>query len=149
MDSKCLHLFSEFCRRYSIALPEPDARDHYQLGFDQVEISLFEDLGNLYVLAELAPVPDKPDERMRLIEKSCSYLFGFLYLDECMLNLYNVEGKDYLVMVMVMVNPGPDSLDDFDNRLAALVNRTEALSAHLAESAKPASNQGRSFIFRP
>ncbi|MCY4155770.1 MAG: CesT family type III secretion system chaperone [Gammaproteobacteria bacterium] len=149
MNSQCLQLLSEFCARHGLPTPEPDARDHYQLGFDGVEVSLFEELGKFYVLAEVAPLPAQPEERERLIKKSCSYLFNYLYLDECILNLYSSGEEEHLVLALVLVDTDPSAPDVFEQQLAALVNRAEALTAHLAEAPRPAAPGGGFTIFRP
>lgn len=149
MNRQCSQLLGDFCVRHTLPTPEPDARDYYLLGFDRVEISLFEDLGKLYALADVAPLPAGPDERARMIEKSCGYLFGYLYLDECMLNLYNKQERDYLILVTVITDTDPAALDDFEQRLAALVDRAEALAAYLAETPRTVAPGGGFTIFRP
>lgn len=149
MNRQCVQLLGGFCARHALPAPEPDARGHYLLGFDRVEVSLFEDLGKLYALAEVASLPAAPDERERMIEKSCGYLFGYLYLDECILNLYTGQEKDYLILVTVITDTDPAVPDGFEQRLAALVDRAEALTAHLAETPGAVAPGGGFTIFRP
>ena len=149
MNRQCLQLLEGFCARHALPAPEPDAHGHYLLGFDRVDVTLFEDLGKLYALAEVAPLPAAPEARARVIEKSCSYLFGYLYLDECVLNLYNKQDEDCLVLALVVTGADPSALDDFERRLAALVDRAEALAAHLAEAPRTAAPGGGFTIFRP
>ena len=139
-------LLSDFCTRHALPVPEPDERGRRQLGFDNIEVSLFEDLGKLYLMAKVTPLPDKIEERKRLINKACAYLLPFLYLDECLLNLYNNEQDQELVLVSVMAEPdGPDA---FEARLAALVDRTEDMIAHLEDSAHTRV-ENRYAVFRP
>ena len=149
MNRQCLQLLEGFCARHALPTPEPDAHDHYVLGFDHVDVILFEDLGKLYALAEVASLPAGTEERARVIEKSCSYLFGYLYLDECILNLHDKQDGDCLVSVLVITGADPSGLDDFERRLAALVDRAEALAAHLAEAPRTAAPGGGFTIFRP
>lgn len=141
--NKLLH---EFCVRHALPLPEPDDQGHYHLGFDHIEVSLFEDLGKLYLMAEVAQLPEKLDERERVIKKSGAYLLPFLYIDECLLNLYNNQPDEYLMLVSVMLDQ--DGLEAFETRLSALVNRAEGLIAHLQESDRPRV-ENRVAVFRP
>ena len=141
--NKLLH---DFCVRHALPIPEPDALGHYQLGFDHIEVSLFEDLGKFYLMAEVARLPEKIDERERVIKKSGAYLLPFLYIDECLLNLYNIEPDEYFMLVSVMVDQ--DGLEAFETRLSALVNRAEGLIAHLQESDRPRV-ENRLAVFRP
>lgn len=149
MNGPCLQLLNDFCAGHALPTPEPDENGHYQLGFDSVEISLFEDLGKLYARAEVAPLPVAAEARARLLEKACGYLFGCLYLDECILNLYHCRDEDYLVLVTVMADPDPARRDDFEQRLAALVDRAEALGAQLAETPRPDAPGAGFTVFRP
>ena len=141
--NKLLH---DFCVRHVLPIPEPDDQGHYHLGFDHIEVSLFEDLGKLYLMAEVAQLPEKIDERERVIKKSGAYLLPFLYIDECLLNLYNNEPDEYLMLVSVMLDQ--DGLEAFETRLSALVNRAEDLIAHLQESDRPRV-ENRLAVFRP
>ena len=144
MNSNCLQLLNQFCASHAIELPDPDERGHYQLGCDQVEVILFEDLGSLYLLAQLTAIPDKPDERASVVEKACSYLY------ECILNVHDVGGVQYLILVTVMTDPNPNlnSTEEFENRISGLVDRAEALIAHLEETMRT-KTENRFAIFRP
>ena len=141
-----IKLLDEFCVRHALPVPDPDERGHYHLGFDNIEVSLFEDRGKLYLMAKVILLPDKIEERKRLINKSCAYLLPCLYLDECLLNLYNNETDQELILVSVMAEP--DGLEVFETRIAALVNRTEDLIAHLEEPARTRV-ENRFAVFRP
>ena len=144
-----MRLLNEFCTRHALPDPDPDEQGHYQLGLDQVEVSLFEDLGKLYLMAEIARLPDKIDDREQLIKKSCAYLLPFLYIDECVLNLYNNQSDEYLMLVSVMPDQDAmDAMEAFEARLSALVNRAEGLIAHLQESDRPRVDN-RVAVFRP
>ncbi len=141
-----IKLLDDFCARHALPAPEPDEQGHYQLGFDNIEVSLFEDLGKLYLRAKVALLPDKIEERKQLINKSCAYLLPYLYADECVLNLYDNEPDQDLILVSVMAeSDGPDA---FESRLAALVNRTEDMIAQLEESARTRV-ENRFAVFRP
>jgi len=88
----------------------------------------------------------RPIHRERLIRKACTYLLPYLYIDECLLNLYNDGPDEYIILVSVMTEP--DGMESFENSLAALVNRAEGLIAHLEESARPGV-ENRLAVFRP
>ena len=148
MNSQCEQLLNRFCNRYSLLLPEPDERGRYQLGFDQVEVSLFERLGRLYLVAQLIPLPAERAEREQLLEKAGAYLFRYLYVDECVLNLVNEGEKSYLALVVTITDPGAVEPDTFDPCISALVNRAESLVAHLS-STPGAAPANRLSVFRP
>ena len=139
-------LINDFCARHALVVPEPDERGHLYLGFDNIEVSLFEDLGRLYLIARIVQAPGKTEDRERLIRKACAYLLPYLYIDECLLNLYNDGPDEYIILVSVMTEP--DGMESFENSLAALVNRAEGLIAHLEESARPGV-ENRLAVFRP
>lgn len=148
MNSQCEQLLNRFCNRYALLMPEPDEQGRYQLGFDQVEVSLFEYLGRLYLVARLASVPEERAEREQLIEKTSAYLFRYLYTDECVLNLVNEGEKSYLVLVVTIGNLDTVDLDTFEPCISALVNRAESLAAHLNSTAG-AAQPNRLSVFRP
>lgn len=148
MNSHCTQLLNRFCSRYSLLPPEPDEQDRYRLGFDQVEVGLFESLGRLYLVAQLVPLPDERAERAALLEKAGAYLFRHLYVDECVLNLVNEDEKCYLALVVTIAEPGAMEPDAFDPCVSALVNRAESLVAHL-NSTPRAAQPNRLSVFRP
>ena len=148
MNSQCEQLLNRFCNRYALLMPEPDEQGRYSLGFDQVEVNLFEYLGRLYLVAQLTPLPDERAEREQVIEKTSAYLFRYLYVDECVLNLVNEGEKSYLVLVVTIGNLDTVDLDNFETRISALVQRAESLVAHL-NSAPRAAPPNRLSVFRP
>ena len=141
-----IKIVNNFCARHTLPVPEPDERGHYHLGFDNIEVSLFEDLGKLYLMAKVIRLPDKTEDRKRLINKSCAYLLPYLYKDECLLNLYDNDTDQDLILVSVVAEP--DALDTFETRLTSLVNRCEDMIAHLEESARTGV-ENRFAVFRP
>ena len=148
MNAQCQKLLNRFCARHSMLQPEPDDVGHYHFGFDNVEVTLFEERGKLYLVADLIALPDIPEKRERFIEKSSAYLFPCLYVDECALSLYNIDSEERLTLVTVVSHPDENALEPFETQLSALVNRAESLIRHLDEPSQRTAEE-RFAVFRP
>ena len=142
-------LLAGFCARHTIPVPGPDKRNRYHLGFDDVEMELFEDLGKLYLVTELIQLPDTREERERIIREASTFMFKYLYVDDCILNLDSKEKKEYLVLVTSITDPDDTELDGFEARIEALINRTEELIMHLKQTSQTTVVPNRLSIFKP